>query len=177
MKRIFLFATAFCLSAWTGSSFGEDNRESTIQTAIIGVAPYRALYVQAGVAESLPAILVYAPSGRCVGTLDYSASARLHEAIEELISEPDTGCAPFLSTEFGATGPGESTGPGRVTVQLLVFAGDFCSACTELEEEFRTLATESQPDYDWLLTRVDLGIDYNPRVDTPEVDRAPRPTD
>lgn len=148
-----------------------------LQEATIGMAPYRALYVESGVGESLPTILVYAPSGRCIGVLDHAASGRLRQSIEQLVSKPVDGCAPFLSTEFGATGPSGKTAPGHITVQLLVFTGDFCHACGEVEKEFRALAAESQSGYDWRVTRVDLGIDYNPRVDMPVGERAPRSKD
>ncbi len=147
-----------CLSTWAGSlAAGEVKglKESTI-----GVAPYRALFVNAGVDGELPQVLVYGPSGRCLGTLDHGAQGRLAEAIDALLRSPKPGCLPFLSSEFGGTGPRPETAPGRITVQLLVFSGDFCTACADMEGEFRALAG-ADATREWRLTRVSLEAGFN----------------
>jgi hypothetical protein len=169
-----LFSRLLSLSLSIMASSVQADASPAVEEGTIGVEPYQGLFVNAGVDGDLPQVLVYGPSGKCLGTLDHSVQGRLQEAVAELIDAPRRGCETFVSNEFGSTGPSARTGPGRITVQLLVFDGDFCPACKRMEAEFRELA-ESDPSRFWRVVRVSLESAFNPTTEGSDRDCATCP--
>lgn len=146
-------------------------RESTIS-----VAAFKGLYLQTGIGNDLPQVLVYRTDGRCAGVLDHNAEGRLEAAISEVLASSDSECRPFLSNEFGATQASTETGPGKITIQLLAFSEAFCTACVRMSKQVRRIAQAESNGYDWVITWVSLGTDANPRR-APDSDCAECPKD
>lgn len=142
-------------------------RAAEVEQSTVGVAVHRSLYVASGVPETFPQLLVYSPTGRCLGTLGEDAMPNLDNAVEGLLQEPTSLCTVFQSTAFGSEAPTAATGPGTITLQLLVLDVPFCAACDRMHEAFLSL-TDQRPSYRFLLTRVSLDRSHNKGLDKHE---------
>lgn len=148
----------------TAGSLSVCQAAPVIAESTVGVHVLQKVYLPAGIGDDLPKVLVFGTDGDCLGALNHGAAASLNAEIERLIAEPTDNCDLHVSPEFGVTEPSVATGSGKVLVQLLTFAGDFCQACSKMEASLKELAQSTGEGRDWRITRVSLEKAFNPNA-------------
>ena len=125
--------------------------------ATISVADHTRRYVEPGLGNAAPKVMVYSPQGVCVAVLDESVRGRLAAEVADAGTRTEKACA--VSPPVSVVG-GANKGSGGISVELLLFDVPFCGACDALRKEFDQL-TAAQPGYRYQLTKVNFGKAFN----------------
>lgn len=138
-------------------SADETTEVATVIESTISVAEHARRYVEPGVGNAAPLVLVYSAKGRCVAVFGETVRGRLASAVADAGTRTKKECAVLPSHTAGSD---VTEGEQRVSVELLVFDMPFCGACDALRNEFNQLA-KAKPENRYLLTKVNFGKEFN----------------
>lgn len=119
-----------------------------VKESKISYTAYKAAFEHLGPSKELPKVLVFSPTGKCVGISDNKTPTpdNVISFITESLHNDRKACDAVTSSKFGVSKLGKDSGTGKPEIELLVIDNfPFCTACnafkqTLLRESHSTLA-------------------------------------
>lgn len=109
-----------------------DGMFPNVKETVIPYVSYHYAYENAGPSKDLPKLIVFSPTGMCVGVTDGSTitADKMSNFISDSLRKGRKACDIVLSNKFGVSEPGTNSGTGKPEVMLFVSdSSTRCEAC------------------------------------------------
>lgn len=140
----YLISLAACLAVFSAQSLAADkDLYPNVSESKISYSAYQAAFEHLGPSKEFPKLLVFSPTGECVGVSDDKNPTpdKVISFITESLHNNHKACDAIASSKFGVPKLGKDSGTGKPEVELLVIDNfPFCTACNEFKQ---TLLRES----------------------------------
>lgn len=138
MKHSVLHVLATVLLLCSGSAIADQSSMGmfpNVSEQKISFAAYQSAYENLGASKDVPKLVVFSPTGECVGitTGKSTAAAAVVGFITDSLRKHQKKCEATISNQFGLSQPGPDSGTGKPEVYLIVFDVPFCKACNDFK--------------------------------------------
>ena len=133
-----LVTMSACFALFFGNAFASDlSMFPNVKESKLSYAAYQAIYENQGDSKELPKIIVFSPSGKCVGVTDGKALAadKIAAFITDSLHSDRKACRAVVSSKFGVSTLGKDSGTGKPEIDLFIIDDfPFCSACDAFKQ-------------------------------------------